>query len=286
MQANVNQQTTVQNVDQLSSAAYIKDKLGNTVKIDWSTDYNLMAANKSIPRVTQIVSKYGVSTNEALNMQLYSSPKIQKNNRWVNATRAEVQHYFIPTSQNIQKYKFQFLNLASLAGISNEAANQYLRGKGILSGRGKAFVDAAKKNSINEIYLMAHACLETGNGTSRLATGVRYNGVVVYNMFGIGAVDSNPIGKGAAYAYNMGWTTPEKAIFGGAKFISDNYINRNDYKQDTLYEMRWNPSSPGNHQYATDIGWATKQAVWIENIYKTFKNPRMTFDIPKYRGTY
>ena len=102
-------------------------------------------------------------------------------------------------------------------------------------------------------------------------------------MFGIGAVDSDPIGKGAQYAYNMGWTSPEKAIMGGAQFISQKYINNYPYNQDTLYEMRWNPASPGYHQYATDIAWATKQAVWMEKLYASFENATLTFDIPVYR---
>lgn len=60
----------------------------------------------------------------------------------------------------------------------------------------------------------------------------------VYNMFGIGAYDSDPVGTGSNYAYEMGWDTPEKAIMGGAKWISENYINSSSHTQNTLYEMR------------------------------------------------
>ena len=230
-----------------------------------------------------IKTYYGISTAEAFNMQVSKGAKVQKNGNWISATAGEIQQYFIPSQENINKYKFQFLNLASLAGISEADAKAYLNNKGILSGKEATFIEAAKTNNINEIYLMAHACLETGNGTSKLATGVNYKGTVVYNMFGIGAVDSNPVGKGAEYAYKMGWTTPEKAIKGGAEFISQRYINNYPYNQDTLYEMRWNPASPGYHQYATDIAWATKQAVWMEKIYNSFENAVLTFDIPVYR---
>lgn len=230
-----------------------------------------------------IKTYYGISTTEAFNMQIGVGGKIQKNGQWISATTSEIQQYFMPSTENIQKYKFQFLNLASLAGISEADAKVYLKNKGILDGKEATFIAAAKANNINEIYLMAHACLETGNGTSQLATGVNYKGTIVYNMFGIGAVDSNPVGKGAEYAYNMGWTSPEKAIMGGAQFISQRYINNYPYNQDTLYEMRWNPASPGYHQYATDIAWATKQAAWMEKIYASFENATLTFDIPVYR---
>lgn len=291
-QADFNQQVEElysQDTTNTLTSAKIKGHLGEELLIVWDTENKELALNtdnKKVSKTQQIESKYGVSTKEALNMQINEGGKIYKNGKWVNATSAEIQQYFIPSQENIEKYKYQFLNLSAPAGVSEEEAAAYLKNKGILEGQAATFIKAAKENNINEIYLMAHACLETGNGTSTLAKGVPYNGVVVYNMFGIRAVDRDPIGQGAAYAYKMGWTTPEKAILGGAKFISEQYINREDYKQDTLYEMRWNPASPGTHQYATDVGWAVKQAVWIQKIYESFDNPDITFDIPKYRGTY
>ena len=46
-----------------------------------------------------------------------------------------------------------------------------LEGKGVLEGQGASFSQAAKKYGINEIYLISHALIETGNGTSDLAKG-------------------------------------------------------------------------------------------------------------------
>ena len=227
-------------------------------------------------------TKYFLSTANALYLQTYVGGKIQKDGKWINANETEIETYFLPNETNINKYKYQFLSLEKTAGISEADAANYLKNKGILKGKEAIFLEAAKEHNINEIYLMAHACLETGNGTSELAKGVSYKGQTVYNMFGIGAYDNQAVTKGAEYAYKAGWTTPEKAIQGGAKFISENYINNSIYKQDTLYEMRWNPGSPGSHQYATDVAWATKQAVWIEKIYDCFDNPEITFDIPIY----
>ena len=80
-------------------------------------------------------------------------------------------------------------------------------------------------------------------------------------MFGIGAYDSNPKYYGAQRAYQERWFSPDAAIRGGAKFASQSYVNHPSYAQDTLYKMRWNPKQPATHQYATDIGWAVKQAL-------------------------
>lgn len=76
-------------------------------------------------------------------------------------------------------------------------------------------------------------------------------------MYGIGAVDGNAIEAGKRKAFELGWNTPEKAIDGGAKWISNKFVRS---KQNTLYKMRWNPDSPGTHQYATAANWALVQS--------------------------
>ena len=49
------------------------------------------------------------------------------------------------------------LNLGKYKGVSVSALNKILRGKGSLSGQGKAVAYACKKYNLNEIYLIAHA---------------------------------------------------------------------------------------------------------------------------------
>ena len=202
-------------------------------------------------------------------------------NAWREPTRADVRSYLDPSNND----KFQHLRLDSSVGVSASELNKVLSGKGILAGQGQAFINGANKHGVNEAYLIAHALLETGNGTSTLATGVQYNGRTVYNMFGIGAVDSNPINGGAKTAYENGWFTPAAAIEGGAKWIGQDYIY-NAYNQNTLYKIRWNPRMSEGYawkQYATDIGWAHKQVTQIKNIYNQLDNPSYHYDIPRYK---
>lgn len=104
-----------------------------------------------------------------------------------------------------------------------------------------------------------------------------------YNMFGIGAVDSAANTRGSVTAYQNGWFTPEAAIIGGAKFIGESYIHHSSYKQDTLYKMRWNPVKPGTHQYASDIGWATKQLDDLIEMYQLLDYYTLHFDVPVYK---
>ncbi|MFT8317804.1 MAG: SH3 domain-containing protein [Sporolactobacillus sp.] len=181
---------------------------------------------------------------------------------------------------------YQFLQLSSLANVSASDINKALQGRGILSGCGQAFIDAANATGVNEVYLVAHALLETGNGTSTLAKGVTVNGEKVYNMFGIGAVDNNPLGGGSQTAYANGWTTPAAAIKGGAEWIATHYVYNSAYNQDTLYKMRWNPQAlvAGNaaHQYATDVAWAVSQTSMISSIYGMISGANLVFDVPSY----
>lgn len=188
----------------------------------------------------------------------------------------------------------QFLDLSKPMSIPVTELNAYLKNYGILSGEGDAFSKASQENKINELYLISHALLETGNGTSKLATGILVDEVngqkvepkVVYNMFGIGAYDSNPNKFGSERAYQEGWFTPEAAIIGGAKWIGESYIHNPHYQQNTLYEMRWNPANPATHQYATDVAWAVKQTNRILNqaaILAQRHELVLVFDIPQYK---
>jgi beta-N-acetylglucosaminidase len=201
---------------------------------------------------------------------------------WKNAKRDDVEYYVDPSNFKFgSKEYYQFLKLSLPANLSvAEVNSKILKGKGILEGKAQAFLDAANKYQINEIYLISHALLETGNGKSELATGVNYKGVTVYNMYGYGAFDRCALSCGAETAYNEGWFSPEAAIIGGAKYISNNYIYREGFQQDTLYKMRWNPFEA--HQYATDIGWAAKQVGNMYDLYNLLDSYTLYFDKPTY----
>jgi len=159
---------------------------------------------------------------------------------------------------------FQFLKLDETADLTPAQLNESLEGKGILEGRGETFHAAQEQYGLNALYLISHAQIETGNGRSSLAGGIEVGETTYYNFFGIGAFDKKAVSKGSGYAAESGWTTPEKAIMGGARFISENYVSKG---QDTLYKMRWNPENPGKHLYATDIHWAVKIGNIMESHY-------------------
>ena len=240
-------------------------KIKNNTSVDTPAKKSTPTTKKSKPTPTKpriVEEKSAYSFQTALNMQM-SRGYPQKSNgyTWYFPSRSDVSAAMNPTTiWNSSTQRYQMLDLGKYQGIPVSKLNVILKGKGTLSGQGKAFADACKKYNINEIYLISHAFLESGNGTSNFASG-RYG---VYNYFGIGAYDNNP-NNAIPFARNRGWTTPAKGIMGGAKFVRGDYISKG---QNTLYRMRWNPKHPATHQYATDINWCKHQATNINYYYK------------------
>lgn len=253
------------------------------------------------PRMIIGYTNYNYDFKAMVDAQMRGTPKVDGAGKYL-ASRAMVEYYANPNNFDRNSSDFmQFLVLSERSGVSAKMINDsFLKGKGILEGQADAFLEAGKRFNVNEIYLIAHALHETGNGTSPLAQGIEVGkteddqlAVVtnenrdklkdirkVYNMYGVGAIDTCPNACGAAFAYENGWFTPAEAIVGGAEFILG-YIQRG---QDTLYKMRWNPDSPGYPQYATHVMWATIQAKKIQDMYNQISGYTLKFDVPKFNN--
>lgn len=277
---------------------------------------------KKVPIVTTSLRTLGnLSANSKVTIQgekSFNNSKYYKiATGWVNASATDTKYYLNPDTfmnKNEQEY-FQYAKLSSFSALNKDEINsKILFNKGSLKNKAAAYLQAGFKYGVNEIYLISHSSLETGNGTSRLATGIKvkakkdskgqfiYNAngekeitvlnddakdydAKVYNVYGIGAYDSCAIECGARRAFDQGWTSVDKAIIEGAKFAAETYIY---VGQDTLYEMRWNPNAlvtQGRpyHQYASDIGWATKQTKYFEQLYSLLDSYTIEYDVPRYQ---
>lgn len=233
----------------------------------------------------------GMTLTKAANIQnnSYYNLQVQRTaGKWEDANYDEIKNAMDPVRlAKDDEYKYQFLLLDQPQYLPVSALNKLLEGKGVLEGQGASFSQAAKKYGINEIYLISHALIETGNGTSDLAKGgdivngkfTNKSAKKYHNVFGIGAYDNNPLVEGIKYAKEAGWDSVSKAIIGGAKFIGQSYVKAG---QNTLYKMRWNPAHPGTHQYATDINWANLNAQVIKGFYDKMGEVGKYFEIPQY----
>ena len=62
----------------------------------------------------------------------------------------------------------------------------------------------------------------------------------ITTFFGIGAFDSSAVRSGKSYAEKEQWTSPDKAIIGGAKFIRNEYFENNQlnlYQSDGIQKI-------------------------------------------------
>lgn len=268
------------------------DSLGTKINGPTVMEFSTVNSTGFDPSTLGTVETYNLnySLDTVANNQVKNSPVVSRYYNYNGVgQKADILQYMDPAVfKNDDFGIYQFLNLNYMEGITEEHLNKLLNGKGILSGYGQAFEKACKNSDVSQAYAVSHALLETGNGTSQLAKGVEYEGPegkkIVYNFFGIGAYDSDPVKLGAKRAYELGWFTPELAIEGGVDWIGKQYIN-SSYKQNTLYKMRWNANNSGTpvHQYATDVAWAYKQINNMINILRNFPGAKLKFNIPVYK---
>lgn len=230
----------------------------------------------------------GMSLSDHVDMQMSRALNVSNAPGWPRASKEELTRFMDPNNFTDSVGMMQFVRLDRYSNcISVDQLNRYINRYcpvgNPFHNQGQAFINAAKKNNIDVIYLVAHSFIETGRGTSRLAQGNPVNGKTVYNFFGIGAVDGNAFLGGTATAYKNGWTSVGAGIDGAATWISNRYIHSNSYDQNTLYKMKWSTSSM-HHQYATAIQWPShigRVMAEIASYSNTTHN--LAYQVPKYR---
>ncbi len=214
-------------------------------------------------------------------------------------TLEQMRGYVNPDNAN----PYEFVDLRVGTGLTAAQLDEYLRTHGAVGGSllglGAAFVEGARANGLNEVYLLANAIMESGWGKSTLASGYAYGGGTIdgeyypagtyYNFYGIGAYDTSPLSGGRKLAIINGWSSPEKAVTGAAEWLAKNYIYRSEYAQPTLYAMRWDYAysdvhkTRGWHQYASGVNWGEAIAKIMAEVYASAKvSVSHTYIVPKF----
>ena len=278
--------------------------------INYLWDEALGVAQLSKPVLNFVGKKIFTRYNWTLN----NYAAIQKN-RTGRASLAEYKR--LVNYKKDTSYGFQFLRLDKFRPVNEEkfisTYNYYIKnacenkGHGpsysVLYGKGRVMLAAAKKEGIDPMYFVSQTFLESAYGTSSLARGNRITRVAlpsyarsggkfitkkiprsatVYNLYGIKAYDSDPKTGATSHAYYKGWTTVDKAIYGAAKFIRENYFEAKP-SQNTIFKFRFNPSNL-NHQYATDPWYSEKIAQRILLFSRCYSTKALyTYDYPKFR---
>ena len=207
-----------------------------------------------------VICEGGGKIVHASNSAPYPKGGVKESNEYFTGTVRRVKAFKNDSSssnnsKNVGNGKANYSNAESIRdqdlGVwkmpTEKELNDWIKSKNASSpfnGNAKIFIEAAKQSGLDPRYIIAHAALESGWGTSKIAKDKN-------NYFGIGAFDSSPYAS--AYKFGSGLAA---GIIGGANWIAKNYYN-GKYGQKTLRKMRWNN---GVHQYATDTGWDTKIA--------------------------
>ena len=139
-------------------------------------------------------------------------------------------------------------DLDSDSGYAAWMIDAYLAAATPLPPIGQAFVRAERETGVNALYLLAHAMLESGFGTSAISQ-------VKHNLFGFHAYDRDP-GK-----YAERYPTFQASVREVARRIETDYLTRGGRfwaGYPTLQAM--------NICYASDPGWADKIALIANQI--------------------
>jgi len=228
---------------------------------------------------------------------------------WYAANSDTISYFMDPRNFLNSINIFMFLRLSFSADDTADVVQKLLDGT-FMSGTetlskekyAALFYAAGKAANVNTVYLAALALQEQGTTGSRAITGesFTYNDVTykgLYNFFNIGATSGTDNWKkgliyanggtsddgsyGTSTSYGRPWSSPAKAITGGARFISSSYVNDG---QDTMYLQKFNVTAEStySHQYMTNVRAAYSQS---KAIYSTFKESgrldgQLTFVIP------
>lgn len=205
--------------------------------------------------------------------------------KWVSANETEIKYYMDPRNFFNDERIFQFENLNFNPTLHTEAVvNKVLSGTQLAANGFQAswFVKYGAQYNTSPVHLASRARQETGGGSIAINGKGTYNNTVVYNPFNIGAYST--VSDGLKKAYEMGWTTKEKSIAGGAQFIGNGYINAG---QNTMYSQKFNiVNGAATHQYMQNI-----KAPYAES-YSTYASYAAfgilydghSFQIPVYSG--
>ncbi len=233
---------------------------------------------------------------------------VKEGNNWYAANAKTVAYYLDPRNFLTEREIFMFENLGYNAEYQTlEAVQNVLKNTALLPYAG-AYIEAAtyNGNKINPVHLAASSKQEIvlGDGSlSASANGTgKINNIPYYNVYNLGAFSSckNPIECAINFAsgyiqseapitsYDRPWTTIEAAIKGGANYIAEAYINKN---QNTLYFKKWNVTNNayGNfsHQYMTNIKAAYSEGRSTYDAYSKIDgllNSPIEFIIPVYQN--
>lgn len=223
--------------------------------------------------------------------------------QWYYASEAALEVYMDPRNGLTENGIFQFEQLTYNEECHTlEAVTAFLRNTFMTDSKpapgtnttyAQLFWDIGREDGrkVSPFHLAARVLQEQGKGTSPLISGTYKGYEGYYNFFNIkasGTTSQQIYENGLKYAKEQGWYGVEKALRGGADFISANYIRKG---QDTLYLQKFNVNpngtyAPYTHQYMQNIMAPTSEAFSMKRLYESASavDSTFVFKIPVYEN--
>lgn len=227
---------------------------------------------------------------------------------WYAANSATVSYYMDPRLYLKPDYVFMFEKLTydsqyhTVDKVKNILSSTRLGNYD--SNYANSYMEAAKKYNVSPIHLASRTRQEIGDTTAVISgASFTYNNRTysgLYNAYNIGAYSGAENWKnGLIFAnggedgttkstyYGRPWNTLNKAIVGGAQFISEGYINNNQY---TGYLQKFNvfngKDKIGVHQYMTNLRAPLGESSSTYSTYDSFGmlSNDFVFTIPVYNN--
>jgi len=217
---------------------------------------------------------------------------------WYNASSLAVAYFMDPRNYLNVKYIFAFESLLynsehdvrTISSILNQSFWNDLYDDGS-TGASNDLINACSVVGISSVHVASRIKQEVSGLTtadSRIGGNFTYSDNNIsgyYNFFNIKSACLNCSSIYAGYAYENGWDTPYKGIYGGANFIYGNYAAIN---QDTMYYEKFDVSTTdGNytHQYMQNLAASVQETNTTYNSYFNidgYISLAHTFTIPVY----
>lgn len=289
--------------------------------LDWNTaitkesaaGINLIPGTKNVAWKSLLTNAYVWKEDRFV---VYDNPN------WVTASQSVVAYYMDPRNFLDETYIFMFENLSyDKDNQTQEGVEAILKGTPMYkkyvsyvdSSTGKTvqklysqiFMEAAQYSGVSPYHLASRCKQEivtSATSLSSSASGTVEGYTGLYNYYNIGATNSTlalgAIRNGLSYAkngtssagknalYMIPWTTPYKAIVGGAYFIGSSYIA---VGQNTIYLEKFNVTGTSTyaHQYMGNVQAAYAEAAKVYTAYTAmddYDNMSIVFSIPVYKN--
>lgn len=238
-------------------------------------------------------TRYPKTLDEVLTLQMsLKGTNAPARKEGEHASKAEVREMLDATQRAIDPIKkFEFMRIDKEFTVPDDKLEAWLEAysKKVsaektfhLKGTGSTFNKAARENKINVAYCLAHCLAETGGTAIRFTD----SSGAYFNAYGIGAFDGASKIGATAWAKKQGWTTPQKAIEGGLRWIAQEFMTKSGLPLNTPYKLRWNPDNPAHDQYCTGIVWCGNIAVLAHQIAllgTAADQAKLLFDFPLYK---